>query len=192
MSFEAEQTAREALRQDLGSDERLLWSGMPRQGVRLRASDAMMIPFSLMWGGFSFFWEYMVVQSHAGPFFTLWGIPFVVMGVYLIAGRFFVDSAQRARTFYGLTDQRVLIVGGLMGRSTRSVALGQLGEVVLDERPDGSGTISFGATSGFFAMWRGTSWPGMGNRMTPCFDLIDDARRVHGLIRDAENARASR
>jgi hypothetical protein len=35
--------------------EKLIWSGRPRQGVFLTQRDAGMIPFSLMWGGFSSF-----------------------------------------------------------------------------------------------------------------------------------------
>jgi hypothetical protein len=63
------------LRSELGAGEKLLWSGQPRGGLRLQPADALLIPFSLMWGGFAVFWEVSVFRVRAPVFFRLWGIP---------------------------------------------------------------------------------------------------------------------
>jgi hypothetical protein len=188
MSLEVTQ----ALQAELGRDERLLWSGMPRQGVRLSSGDALMVPFSLLWGGFAIFWEYSVVSRGAPLVFTLFGVPFVLIGLYMIVGRFFVDSYRRARTYYGVTDQRVIILSGLMKREVKSLNLVGLNDLSLSERSDRSGTITFGSTSPVYAMWSGTGWPGMGNRLPPAFNFIDDARTVYDLIREAQREGSGR
>ena len=177
------------LRTELGRGERLLWSGMPRQGLRLRQTDVFMVPFSLFWGGFAFFWEGSVTTKGAPFFFTLWGIPFVLVGIYIIAGRFFVDSHLRARTFYGVTDQRVIILSGLMNREVKSISLEGLNEMSLAERSDRSGSITFGPTNPMSTVWTGTAWPGTGKKFSPAFDLVEDVRRVYNTIRDAQKAK---
>ena len=83
----------------------------------------------------------MTALRSAPLFFSLSGIPFVLIGAHLVVGRFFADSWQRSRTWYGLTDQRVVI---LNSRGVRSIALGALGGIALREREDRSGTIVFG------------------------------------------------
>src|SRR5690349_16574111 len=99
----------------LSSGERLLWSGQPRQGVFLRGSDALLIPFTLLWAGFACFWEYMVVRNPTPLLFRLWGIPFLMVGAYLVVGRFFLDAWTRRHTVYGLTSQRVIVFVDVFG-----------------------------------------------------------------------------
>jgi hypothetical protein len=174
------------IERELGPGERILWSGQPRQGLTLRGSDAFMIPFSLLWGGFAFFWEWSVLQSGAPAFFVLWGIPFVAVGIYIILGRFFVEAWQRARTYYAVTDERILIVDGLFKTTVRSVSLRALTDMSLSEKSDGEGSIHFGPST-LPTMFRSFSgWPGMKERMGPFFDRITGARGVRDLIQGAQ------
>ena len=52
----------------------------------LQPTDAALIPFSLLWGGFAFYWEYEVVTTRQFWVLQLWGIPFVLVGLYLVEG----------------------------------------------------------------------------------------------------------
>ena len=69
--------------------ERVLWSGQPKQGLSLSGKDALLIPFSLMWGGFAIVWNAAVwlapfdTKTSGDPdwFFKLWGLPFLVIGI---------------------------------------------------------------------------------------------------------------
>jgi hypothetical protein len=179
-----------AIRSQLSPEERLLWDGRPRQGIFFRPADAFMIPFSLLWGGFALFWEYSVVSMDKAPlFFMLWGIPFVAVGLYFIFGRFFVDARQRANTSYGVTNQRVIIVSGILTKKVKSLNVRSLSDLSLDEKSNGSGTISFGA-SGYPAFWpSGMAWPGIPSP-APAFELRENARTVFEIIRKAQASAA--
>jgi hypothetical protein len=168
--------------------ERVIWSGKPARGLRFSARDWLMIPFSLLWGGFAVFWEVSVFQTRAPGVFRLWGVPFVAVGLYLIAGRFVVDAWLRGRTHYAVTDRRVLILRG--GPFGSLVALGRdrLAEMRLSEGADGRGTIRFGQQAwlwgrGGFAAWTPSLDP------TPQFIAIEGARgvfdRIQGPAREA-------
>ena len=167
----------------LDRGERILWSGQPRQGLRLRGGDAFLIPFSLFWGGFSLFAASAAFHGR-DPFGMLVTTLFAAMGLYLIAGRFFVDAAQRRRTFYAVTSERIMIASGLWIRNINSLSLRTLYQIDVSSRPSGDGTIAFGRSPyGSFAM---PGWPGMGKYLPPMFDLIPDAAEVGRLIRDAQ------
>jgi hypothetical protein len=177
----------------LAPGEQMLWSGQPRSGLAFRGSDALAIPFSLMWGGFAFFWEYSVFQSNAPLFFRLWGVPFVLVGLYLIVGRFFLDAWTRRKTHYALTENRALIVCGLFSRRTTSLDLQTLSNVSLSEGSGGEGTITFGTPDTSRSPFSGLpGWPGASARDEPRFDLIQNAKGVFAMIRDAQRSRNPR
>jgi hypothetical protein len=168
------------VRRELLPGERLVWEGRPATGLRLGSGDVVMIPFSLMWGGFAFFWEATAIFAalHSpGPrvFMVLWGIPFCVVGAYLIIGRFFYDAYRRGRSFYGLSDRRVIIAER---SGTTSLPLGTLPHVHLAEsrQGDGEGTITFGTPT--------SPWGRNRPPRPPAFEFIADARGVQRRLEE--------
>ena len=134
--------------------EKLLWQGRPKQGFMASKKDLLLVPFSLMWGGFTAFWEVTVIrQGNAPIFFKLWGVPFVLIGLYLIVGRFVVDAFVRARTQYAVTDQRIIILREGWFAKVLTVSLDRLPALDLDQNGNGTGTINFGTDTeiGFLA-----------------------------------------
>jgi hypothetical protein len=174
----------------LDRGERQLWSGTPRQGIVFRGSDAFMIPFSVLWAGFAVFWEASVLLGDAPLFFALFGVPFVLVGLYITIGRFLIDARRRRNTTYGVTSERILIQSGSSGSSLKSLSLATLSDVTLHERADGTGTISFGPSHPFAAIYAGMSWPGVSQPTS--FQMIPDARRVYDIIREAQRATKGR
>ena len=70
---------------------------------RVRPGDAGLIPFSLLWCGFAIFWESLAMKT--GELLPeLWGVPFVLVGLYFVFGRFVVDAYVRAHTSWSNSD----------------------------------------------------------------------------------------
>ncbi len=126
-------------------DEKLIWSGVPARGLVLTGKDYFLVPFSLMFGGFALFWESTVMSMPtASIFMKFWGIPFVLLGLYFIVGRFFIDAWIRMGLRYAITNKRILISRpGPFSRFT-ALSLNRLPDMNLIQRSDGRGTIRFG------------------------------------------------
>jgi len=185
---------------ELGTREQVLWSGVPRRGFALRKSDIMLIPFSIMWGGFAIIWETSVLRSDV-LLMKLWGIPFVLVGLYMIVGRFFVDRWQRDRTFYGVTNERIIIVTkNLLGKQVKSLDLRNLYEITVDEKSNKSGTITFKlsatlppqAKESHRSFRLSSPSPAGSNKYSeqysPAFEMILDVKNVYNLIRQAQQS----
>ncbi|WP_375463556.1 PH domain-containing protein [uncultured Methylobacterium sp.] len=168
-------------------DEAVAWWGRPVQGLRLTARDGFLIPFSCLWGGFAIFWEVSVLRGAGPSFFALFGIPFVLIGLFLIFGRFLVDAWLRQHTIYALTDRRVLIARSGPWPSFRAVSLDRLPEASLTESSNGRGTIRFGPSASVLGSMNGTNLGGAwiaALDSTPQFLGIDDAQRVFAAVQE--------
>jgi len=162
--------------------ERVVWSGIQGQGLLLTGADALMIPFSLVWCGFAIFWETSVLSTPAPFFFRLFGIPFVLIGLYVVIGRFLLDAWVRRGMQYAVTNKRILISRTGPFAKLTAVSLDNLPEATLTERGNGRGTIRFGQPAQFWTRSGGyTSWtPSLDS--TPQFLNIEDARSVFNQL----------
>jgi len=181
------------IKNELSENEQLIWAGQPKQGIVFRSSDIFMIPFSIMWGGFAIFWEITALlttsKAKDAPFFfdiifPLFGLPFVIIGLYLIFGRFIVDAKRREKTYYGLTDKRIIIISGIFSQKVKSMNLRTLTDLSLSEKTNGTGTITFGPTNPMSWWFGGLHWPGMSQPLS--YEMINEVKNVYEKIREAQ------
>lgn len=188
---EINQECMTAIQPELVSGETVLWTGKPNTAVVFHKEDAFLVPFSLLWGGFAIFWEASVLglvgaqNSSAPSFFVLWGIPFVVIGQYLIWGRFFVSGWKKRRTYYALTNRRAIVVQDGWSRKMASAYLDSIPMLVKQsERSDGLGTLRFAPEEPLFSNRRSRSW-GVWDSMnvgdTPVFRDIENLQSVYRI-----------
>lgn len=102
----------QTFRRYLHPGEQLVWTGRPDPDVMFTPADLFLVPFSLIWGGFAIFWEVAAVTMVESAFFRLWGVPFVLFGLYFIVGRFIYKRWKKRRTAYALTTERALVAVG--------------------------------------------------------------------------------
>jgi hypothetical protein len=167
--------------------ENIQWSGRPNLSVIFHREDWVAIPSSLLWGGFAIFWFlgasgiWSIWENRPDKTFewfgVIWGTPFVLIGQYVIWGRFVHRRWMKRRTFYALTNRRALIVeSGLRGRSTSSAYFDSM--TLLDKwvRSDGIGAISFGGPVTGEWSWGKNSPP-----RPPTFDDVDNVDSVYQI-----------
>ena len=174
---------------DLFRDEKVAWAGQPDPRFHFTGGDIFLVPFSLLWGGFAIFWEAGVLGLLGGDpapgFFLIWGIPFVLVGQYFIWGRFLYKAYKNRRTFYALTNQRVLILTTLRSRRLQTIFLNQLPTLNKTVQRDGMGTLEFGlspAWAGAYANSGMELFAGRYGAMVPAFYDVPDVERVYQLV----------
>lgn len=172
-------TAEQVLAGHLLPGERILWTGRPDPSKLFSPADKFLIPFSLFFAGFAVFWTILALTS-GSPFFALWGLPFVVVGLHLLFGRFLLKRSRRKRTTYAVTNKRFL--NHLAGSRTAELSAVFLADVPgIDTRigRDGSGDVLFGS-SPYGQVFRGTRFDltGWGGDAPFGFFDIPEASRV--------------
>jgi hypothetical protein len=180
--------AAQKIQPELMSGENIYWAGMPNPAVIFHSDDWTTIPFSLVWTGFFVFWEAQAFglwgnrAAKNDIFMELWGIPFLVMGNYMVWGRFLFDAWAKRRTYYAVTNRRVLVLQEAWNRKTSMMFLDTIPQI---ER-EGSATGT---------LWFGTKYPVVASKGrksrdmsrfsvgdVPVFADIDGVDAVHRLI----------
>ena len=123
------------------SDEKPRWIGYPMPGKYALKQGIPMFLFAIPWTGFSASFEVGAIRS-GSAFALLWGVPFVIIGLRLLASPLW-EYWRARRTIYVVSDQRVLILGGLLRPSTQSFAPSDIGPLDVDAADDGSGSVIF-------------------------------------------------
>jgi hypothetical protein len=133
----------------LVAGERVLWSGGPQRQPGFDSADAVAVPVSLVWCAFAIFWEFGVVNSGAPIFALIWGIPFILFGVYLVVGRLVVRALQLRSTTYAVTNRRVIETIRRPRPRVTEAYLRNLPPPVVKMRDDEAiGSIAFGSFPG--------------------------------------------
>lgn len=158
--------------------------GRPAQGIIFTPRDGYLIPFSLVWCGFAVYWTFMATNAGAPGFFTLWGLLFVCIGVFFVAGRFAAEAWIRRGIYYAITNRRVLISRAGPVTSFIAISINQIPDIQLDERSDASGTIRCGHAASIWGN-RGISYWMPSLDPVPQFLAIGDTRQVLNLIQQA-------
>jgi hypothetical protein len=182
-----------AIQPELISNESILWAYQPKAGTVFHRNDLLLIPFSLFWGGFTIFWESLATGfgriqktgNNAPAFFALWGLGFVLVGQYLIWGRFVYAAWLKKRTHYAVTNRRLIVVQSGFNRRVCSAYIDTLPTIIKEGESNGAGVLRFTPSQPF---WYGRQGWGMWNSMNvsdiPTFMDIDDVDFVYRMVSD--------
>ena len=187
------------LQTELLSGESVLWAGRPNSSVIFHSDDWYLIPFSLFWVAFTTFWEWGASghwsnSAKNGPslLMTLWGIPFILLGQYMLWGRFLYDAWLKRRTYYGVTSRRILIVQDGWTRKTSFNYIDVL--PTLQKEGSDTGTLWFGpkypVIAGRRQATRSMSRFTVGD--PPVFADIDDVDSIYKLVLDLREQMSKR
>ncbi|WIB35703.1 MULTISPECIES: hypothetical protein [unclassified Curtobacterium] len=171
---------------ELHPGERLLWVGQSDPARLFGGRDAFLVPFSLLWGGFAISWEVGVLISGAPWFFALFGSVFVLIGLHLIVGRFFVKRHRKRTEAFAVTDRRAFITNG---RSSRETDVRRMDRSITWTRGRTHCSVEWGGSGGgLFSgggvqhVYANTGMDGLfGPRPMAFFDVADGTAMVQAL-----------
>ncbi len=167
----------------IDSDEEILWQGQPHSTIAWAKFFSPLTLMGAFFTGFSLFWMSAAASMTGGgrapaafQFFPLFGLPFFLVGLWMLGGRVIWDAFLRSRTYYTVTSRQVFIARNSLGKRTlESHNIRDIHRIVLQDGQPGS-VLFNGVASG-----RGRN---TGDR--PGLWQIDDARHVYGILRQAQ------
>ena len=180
-----ERQKQEILEAELEAQEKLLWSGQPNPLRATRQTIPVFI-FGVAWTAFTINFIHLWWQG-SRPSASFWGfsgigfdlfmVPFLLIGIGLVLSPYWA-YLQSAKTVYGITNKRVIIIAGGKSRQVESYGRTELGTIKRIERADRTGDLIFAQK-----LYK----DGDGDRQTKDIQFIgiSEVREVEILLREA-------
>lgn len=130
----------------LMDDENIIFSEQPERKL-LSLSDIYIIPASLAFLVFGIGWLWTVIRISA-PFLLIFlGVLLILAGCYVSFGRLIFKMNIKRRTYYFVTNQRIIHFRDGKKPKTLSMKIQSIPKIKKAIRKDGSGTLIFGDSS---------------------------------------------
>lgn len=180
----------------LEEGEHILWQGQPVPGIDWSQLFGPQTIVGAVFTGFSMFWmaaSAMMISTGDTPFpfnlFPLFGLPFLLIGLFMLFGHVLLDAYVRRGTWYSVSTRQFFIARNIYGRKRlEAVRIANVSEVkLLDETP-GSVIVEVERPLGFHTSQRpGRGVGGMATeRQTYRLARIAEARQVWQMLRDQQ------
>lgn len=132
-------------------DEQLLWTGKPVKKIKLLPAERFNIVFGIFWTAFSAFWIAMASwgtsQIEGGDamtkIFPLFGVPFLLIGLYLVFVAPIRSKNRRKNLEYALTNKRILILYNGKTQNLQSFKYSEIQNVNFGCDELGVGVVTF-------------------------------------------------
>jgi len=183
----------------LQDGETILWQGQPDPAIDWRDVLSPLTLFGLFFALFALGWMTFTAVLLGGTdtpalglVFAVFGLPFLGIGLYLMAGRLWIDAKRRRRTWYTLTTHQAFVAEDLLGqKGLKTYTIAEMPPIeLIDGRP---GDVIFGSVT-HTARPRQPGPHKSRKRLAGStiaavgFFRIQDARKVWALLRDRRAA----
>lgn len=172
----------DVIRAHLLAGERLLWSGRPIHGVRIGLSGVwLMIIGPLVVAALALIWTILITLLLRGNLVVVVFMIVAALLTYALIIEQFIDAWRRQRVLYALSDQRAIVIEGILRRRVRSLPINMIVEILWKERADQIGTIHCISP---LHTWHRKNKRGV-TKPAPLFRLVVNVRHVRDLLIDA-------
>ncbi|MGC4102870.1 hypothetical protein [Ferruginibacter sp.] len=165
----------------LEQDETLLWAGQPKKGIVFEPADILNIIFVIALIIFTYFACHALAKISlllAIVIAVIFGSICILLGFV----RFFIDASLRSKTFYGLTNKRIIIKAPGNYTTVQSVYFSSKPRIEFLPNIDDTSTIDIGLKSPSTGK-TGISWI-PNEKATISLYKLTDANLVHQKIKE--------
>ncbi len=133
-------------------DETLLWTGKPVKPIKLLPGEKFNIIFGIFWTAFAIFWMVLAFWTTKRfdeqdlwimKIFPFFGVPFLLVGIYLIFLSPLRIMSKRKNLEYALTNKRILIFNNGKTQTLNAFEYSDIQNVNFGCDADGIGAVTF-------------------------------------------------